>query len=54
MPGDTHFATTDQGEAVAGAAACRVTVLNCAPGSVAAHEMAVGADRGHDTLAPAA
>jgi hypothetical protein len=41
-------------EAVAEAAACRMTVLNCAPDSVAAYDMAAVANRVHDTLALAA
>jgi hypothetical protein len=46
--------TAHQDEVVAEAAACRMTVLDCAPDSVAAHDMAAAANRVHDTLALAA
>lgn len=52
--GETLFGTVHQDEAVAEAAACQMTVLDYAPDSVAAHDMATVANRVHDTLALAA
>lgn len=51
--GEALFGTVHQDEAVAEAVACRLTVLDYAPESVAAHDMAAVANRVHDTLAPA-
>jgi cellulose synthase operon protein YhjQ len=51
--GDRLFGTIHQDEAVAEAAACQSTVLDYAPESVAAHDIAAVANRVHDTLAPA-
>lgn len=52
--GETLFGTVHHDEAVAEAVACQMTVLDYAPDSVAAHDMAVVANRVHDSLAPAA
>jgi len=54
VPGEAPSGTVHQDEAVAGAAACRMTGLGYAPGSVAWHDMAAAAGRAHDTLALAA
>jgi len=51
--GETLFGTVHQDEAVAEAVACQLTVLDYAPDSVAAHDMAAVANRVHDSLAPA-
>jgi cellulose synthase operon protein YhjQ len=49
--GENLFGTVHQDEAVAEAAACQLTVLDYAPNSVAAHDMAAVANRVHDSLA---
>ncbi|MGH7095512.1 MAG: cellulose synthase operon protein YhjQ/BcsQ, partial [Stellaceae bacterium] len=51
--GEALFGAVHQDEAVAEAVACQLTVLDYAPESVAAHDMAAIANRVHDTLAPA-
>ncbi len=51
--GDDLYGAVHQDEAVAEAVACQLTVLDYAPDSVAAHDMAAVANRVHDSLAPA-
>lgn len=50
--GGALFGTVHHDEAVAEAVACQLTVLDYAPESVAAHDMAAVTNRVHDTLAP--
>ncbi len=51
--GDSLYGTVHHDEAVAEAAACQLTVLDYAPESVAAHDIAAVANRVHDMFAPA-
>ncbi len=51
--GEALFGTVHHDEAVAEAVACRQTVLDYAPDSIAAHDIAAVANRIHDSLAPA-
>jgi cellulose synthase operon protein YhjQ len=49
--GEELFGTVHQDEAVAEAVACQLTVLDYAPDSIAAHDIAAVANRVHDSLA---